>query len=89
MERKGKVGSKRGKKMQNSQKGHHRSQKTMCQERRKTSFLVKEGGGVNIAFRSKYRPLVEGVALCSRKRSVSFSASPRLHEESMCDGMTK
>jgi hypothetical protein len=39
------------------QKGHDGSQKTTCRERGK-KYNFQKRGGINIVFRSKYRPLV-------------------------------
>jgi hypothetical protein len=38
------------------QKGHDRSRKTTCRERGK-NIIFRRGGGINIVFGPKYRPL--------------------------------
>jgi hypothetical protein len=39
------------------QKGHNRSRKTTCRERGEKYHFQKGGGGINIVFGLKYRPL--------------------------------
>ncbi len=61
-----KRGSKRVKQMQNREqlrsKGHDGSQKTTCCKRGKISFSERGGGGgINIVFGPKYRPLVRNM----------------------------
>jgi hypothetical protein len=66
--RKGKENDKRGgkrvKSLQNMeelrQKGQNGSRKTTCRERGK-NVIFRRGGGINIAFGPKYRPLGVGV----------------------------
>jgi hypothetical protein len=61
-ERGKKMGRKGVKEMQNTeelrQKGHDRSRKTMCHKRGK-KYHFQKGGGINIVFRPKYRPLLK------------------------------
>jgi hypothetical protein len=56
-----KKGSKRVKLLQNReelrQKGHNGSRKTMCRTRGK-KYHFQRGGGINIVFGPKYRPLI-------------------------------
>jgi hypothetical protein len=44
------------------QKGHDGSQKTTCPERGK-KYNFQKGGGINIVFGPKYRPLVTYLSL--------------------------
>jgi hypothetical protein len=50
------------------QKGHDGSRKTKCRERGKKYHFQKGGGGINIVFGPKYRPLGKGEGIVGEEK---------------------
>ncbi len=61
------------------QKGHDGSRKTTCRERGKKYHFQRGGGGINIVFGPKYRPLYENMLDPDRDLDPKLMTKPERH----------